>query len=84
MGSPPIIIGNGDDSIYEPNAPGNEDSEELYYPKGTDSSKCMYYDWMGCKRYNLTFSIATSCFSFVIYSYTWWKLFWEKAILSYY
>ena len=44
MGSPPIIIGNGDDSIYEPNAPGNEDSEELYYPKGTDSSKCMYYD----------------------------------------
>ena len=43
MGSPPIIIGN-EDAVYEPKMPGNEDSEELYYPKGTEGSKCMKYD----------------------------------------
>ena len=67
MGSPPVVIGNGDETMYEPNPTGTDDSEELYYPKGTDSSKCMCYNCLGCKRYNLTFSIATSCFSFVIY-----------------
>ena len=47
-GSGPSQIVPYDVDRYAPDPPGNEDSEELSYPKGTDSSKCMQnmVDWV--------------------------------------